>query len=111
MAAVWRGAGAHSGAVEAGTGLSAGHGTLHGTASCGRCRNHEWNLRAIRNANPPTKLPVQPSAHLQHPRAAEIFERDLAPFQSQSALRFWRPRLRYFATNDGLYYHGGMVST
>lgn len=43
----------------------------------------------------------------QHPRAAQLFERELAPFLSQSALRFWRARLHYFS--DGLYYHGGMV--
>ncbi|KAL4451296.1 hypothetical protein ABPG77_009368 [Micractinium sp. CCAP 211/92] len=42
----------------------------------------------------------------KHPRAAQLFERDLAPFLSQSALRFWRARLHYFS--DGLYYHGGM---
>ena len=45
----------------------------------------------------------------QHPRAAELFERELAPYLSQSALKFWRPRLRYFKENDGLYFHGGMV--
>lgn len=55
---------------------------------------------------PLSSTPSLPPAW-QHPRAAELFERDLAPFLSQSALRFWRPRLRYFA--DGLYYHGGMV--
>ncbi|KAL4857543.1 DNA mismatch repair protein 6 [Chlorella vulgaris] len=42
----------------------------------------------------------------KHPRAAQLFERDLAPFLSQSAIRFWRDKLRYFS--DGLYYHGGM---
>ena len=42
----------------------------------------------------------------KHPRAAELFERELAPFLSQSALRFWRARLHYFKT--GLYYQGGM---
>ncbi len=57
------------------------------------------------------KPPMHPHVPMQHPRAADIFERELAPFLSQSALRFWRPRLRYFAMNDGLYYHGGMVST
>lgn len=51
---------------------------------------------------PTTALPL-----LQHPRAAQLFERDLAPFLSQSAIRFWRDKLRYFS--DGLYYHGGMV--
>ena len=45
---------------------------------------------------------------LQHPRAAQLFERDLAPFLSQSAVRFGRARLH--SVSDGLYYHGGMVS-
>lgn len=42
----------------------------------------------------------------RHPNIEEIFEKKLAPFLSQSALRFWRSRLRYF--HDSLYYHGGM---
>lgn len=42
----------------------------------------------------------------KHPGVERLFETELAPFLSQSALRFWRPRLRYF--KDGLYYHGGM---
>lgn len=44
---------------------------------------------------------------MQHPHAAALFDRELAPFLSQSALRFWRERTRYF--DDGLYFHGGMV--
>jgi betaine lipid synthase len=42
----------------------------------------------------------------RHPRAAQLFERHLAPFLTQSALRFWRPRMHYF--RDGLYFQGGM---
>lgn len=70
---------------------------------------HPVQQSAAHNSHPR----IWPPCHFstQHPRAAELFERDLAPFLSQSALRFWRPRLRYFAMNDGLYYHGGMVST
>lgn len=46
-----------------------------------------------------------------HPRAAALFERQLAPFLSQAAGKFWRPRLRYFAPGDSLYFHGGMVGS
>lgn len=42
----------------------------------------------------------------KHPNIEAIFERELAPFLSQNALNFWRPRLYYF--REGLYYQGGM---
>ena len=42
----------------------------------------------------------------KHPDIESIFERELAPFLSQTSLRFWSTRLHYF--KDGLYYQGGM---
>jgi len=42
----------------------------------------------------------------KHPAAAELFEKELAPFLSQNTLRFWKTRLHYF--REGLYYQGGM---
>jgi len=41
-----------------------------------------------------------------HPKFAEVFERDLAPFMSQGATQFWRKRVSYF--RQGFYYQGGM---
>lgn len=54
------------------------------------------------------RRPCRSLSRAQHPRAAALFERELAPWLSQSAISFWRSRLRYFG--DGLYFHGGMVS-
>ena len=54
---------------------------------------------------PPVYPPTHPPAP-QHPRAEELFERELAPFLSESAFKFWSRRLHYF--RDGLYYQGGM---
>ena len=38
----------------------------------------------------------------------KIYETNLAPFMTQTSLRFWGSRLWYF--RQGLYYQGGMVS-
>ena len=38
----------------------------------------------------------------------KIYEAKLAPFMTQTSLRFWSSRLWYF--RQGLYYQGGMVS-
>ena len=37
----------------------------------------------------------------------KIYEAKLAPFMTQTSLRFWNSRLWYF--KQGLYYQGGMV--
>ena len=39
----------------------------------------------------------------------KIYEAKLAPFLTQTSLRFWNSRLWYF--KQGLYYQGGMVSS
>ncbi len=46
----------------------------------------------------------------RHTDASALFERELAPFLSQAALRFWRPRVgRYFdPSGGGLHEAGGM---
>lgn len=41
-----------------------------------------------------------------HPRAESLFQKKLAPYMSQTSIKFWRDKIRYF--NDGLYFHGGM---
>ncbi|KAJ7518535.1 hypothetical protein O6H91_21G073200 [Diphasiastrum complanatum] len=41
-----------------------------------------------------------------HPNFLKLLERDLAPFLSQGAIKFWQKKARYF--KSGLYYHGGM---
>ncbi|KAH9565685.1 hypothetical protein CY35_04G089900 [Sphagnum magellanicum] len=41
-----------------------------------------------------------------HPKFPLLFQRELAPFLSQGASKFWSRKRRYF--KNGLYYHGGM---
>ena len=43
----------------------------------------------------------------QHPHMRAVYERDLAPWLSETANAFWGSRLWYF--RSGLYYQGGMV--
>lgn len=43
----------------------------------------------------------------RHPRIESIYERQLAPYLSQTSNKFWSKRLFYF--KQGLYYQGGMV--
>jgi Protein of unknown function (DUF3419) len=47
----------------------------------------------------------------RHPRFQELYEKKLAPFMSQKAMKFWGPRQWYFRMGflGGLYYQGGMV--
>lgn len=42
----------------------------------------------------------------RHPHMEQLFERQLAPWLSQTSHAFWKSRLSYFRT--GLYFHGGM---
>ena len=42
-----------------------------------------------------------------HPTVEGLYERQLAPWLSQTSHAFWKQRLSYF--RSGLYYHGGMV--
>lgn len=42
----------------------------------------------------------------RHAKAEALFFRKLAPFMSQTSVKFWKNKLHYF--KDGLYYHGGM---
>ncbi|GAQ92949.1 betaine lipid synthase [Klebsormidium nitens] len=42
----------------------------------------------------------------RHERFEELLQRELGPFLSQGALKFWRKKAYYF--KDGMYYHGGM---
>ncbi|CAM6035693.1 unnamed protein product [Sphagnum compactum] len=41
-----------------------------------------------------------------HPNFPSLFKKELAPFLSQGASKFWSKKRRYF--KNGLYYHGGM---
>lgn len=44
----------------------------------------------------------------KHMGIDKLYEAKLAPFLTQTSLRFWTSRLWYF--KQGLYYQGGMVS-
>merc|ERR1740138_436025 len=41
-----------------------------------------------------------------HPDIERVFERDLAPWMSEGALKFWNRKMYYF--QSGFYYHGAM---
>eukprot|EP00193_Tetraselmis_chui_P003477 CAMPEP_0177768144 /NCGR_PEP_ID=MMETSP0491_2-20121128/9552_1 /TAXON_ID=63592 /ORGANISM="Tetraselmis chuii, Strain PLY429" /LENGTH=701 /DNA_ID=CAMNT_0019284907 /DNA_START=236 /DNA_END=2341 /DNA_ORIENTATION=+ len=42
----------------------------------------------------------------KHARVEEVYQRDLAPWMSQTSHNFWKDRMHYF--KQGLYYQGGM---
>jgi betaine lipid synthase len=42
----------------------------------------------------------------RHVKAEALFFRKLAPFMTQTSVKFWKNKIHYF--KDGLYYHGGM---